>query len=133
MKNINEIFHKNDLVRTTCREEIVKAIIGSPIPLSEEEIKTTVYGKFDRTTFYRTFKTLIAKNVIHKIVIDNSIIKYALTEKQKLSKQHAHFYCQSCGKVFCLPGVNWEYNGLPENYKTEQTELLIKGICTNCN
>jgi Fur family ferric uptake transcriptional regulator len=133
MNNISKILRENDLIRTSCREEIIKVIMKSPTPLSEEEIKTKVSGKFDRTTFYRTFKTLNSKSVIHKIVIDNSIIKYALSDKVRHQKQHAHFYCQICSKVFCLPEVKWEYTGLPENYRTEQTELLIKGICTNCN
>lgn len=71
MKQTTEIFHENDLVRTSCRQEIVQAIINSPTPLSEEEIKTNITGNFDRTTYYRTFKILMAKGVIHKIVIDN--------------------------------------------------------------
>ena len=133
MKQISEILHENNLVRTSCRELIIQAIVESPTPLSEEEIKTAVSGNFDRTTFYRTFKTLIAKGVIHKIVIDNTLIKYAITEKQNRTTQHAHFYCLKCSRVYCIPEVNWEYKGLPDNYKPEQAELLLKGYCTKCN
>lgn len=133
MKKITEILQQNNLIRTSCREEIIKTIVESPTPLSEEEVKTAISSNFNRTTFYRTFKTLIAKEVIHKIVIDNTLIKYAITEKQNLTKQHAHFYCQSCSRVFCIPEVSWEYNGLPDYYKPEQAELLIKGYCTKCN
>jgi len=133
MKRTTEILHENDLLRTPCRQEIVQAIINSPMPLSEEEIKDSISGNFDRTTFYRTFKTLMAKGVIHKIVIDNTLVKYAITEKQNQPKRHAHFYCLNCGRVFCIPKINWEYTGLPESFKVEQAELLIKGYCTNCN
>ena len=133
MKQITEILHENDLVRTSCRELIIQAIVESPTPLSEEEIKSTVSGNFDRTTFYRTFKTLLTKEVIHKIVIDNTLVKYAITEKQDQNKQHAHFYCLGCNNVFCIPEVQYTYTGLPDNYKPEQAELLIKGYCTNCN
>jgi Fur family transcriptional regulator, ferric uptake regulator len=133
MKQITKILHENDLVRTGCRQEIVQAILNSPTPLSEEEIKVSISGNFDRTTFYRTFKILMAKGVIHKIVIDNTLVKYAITEKQNKTKQHAHFYCLNCGRVFCVPKVNWEYTGLPESFKAEQAELLIKGYCTKCN
>ena len=133
MKQITKILHENDLVRTSCRQEIVQAIINSPMPLSEEEIKVSISGNFDRTTFYRTFKTLMAKVVIHKIVIDNTLVKYAITEKQNQAKQHAHFYCLNCNRVFCIPEVTWECTGLPESFKAEQAELLIKGYCTNCN
>lgn len=133
MKEFSEILHQNDLVRTSCREEIIKAIVESPTPMSEEELKTAISGNFDRSTFYRTFKTLISKGVIHKIVVDNTLVKYAITEKQNQTKQHAHFYCLNCGRVFCLPEINYEYSGLNKSYKAEQTELMIKGYCTNCN
>ena len=133
MEQISEILRENDLVRTSCREEIIKAIVESPTPLSEEEIKTVISGNFDRTTFYRTLKKLIEKEVIHKIVIDKTLIKYAITKKKNQTKQHAHFYCLRCSKVYCIPEVNWEYKDLPDNYKPKQTELLIKGYCTNCN
>jgi Fur family ferric uptake transcriptional regulator len=133
MKKITEILHKNDLVRTSCREEIIKAFVESPNPLSKDEVKTAVSGNFDRTTFYRTFKTLLRKEVIHKIVIDNTIVKYAISKNQNQAEQHAHFFCKKCNMVFCIPEVNWTYKGLPDNYNAEQAEILIKGYCTNCN
>ena len=133
MKQIREILQKNDLVRTSCREKIIHVLASSAAPLSEDEIKLSVKGNFDRTTFYRTFKTLIAKGIIHKIVIDNTLTKYALSQNQDEGHQHAHFYCLSCKQVFCLPQVQWDYSNLPEKYNVTETELLIKGYCSNCN
>lgn len=133
MGKISEILHQNNLVRTSCREEIIKAIVESPTPLSEEEIKAAISGHFDRTTFYRTFKTLIAKEVIHRIVIDNTLVKYAITEKENQSGRHAHFYCLKCNNVFCIPEVKWEYSGLPDCFQPEEAGLLIKGYCKKCN
>lgn len=68
MKQVKDILHKNDLVHTSCREGIMQVIASSTIPLSEDEIKARVRGDFYRTTFYRTFKILITKGIIHKIV-----------------------------------------------------------------
>ena len=132
MKHVKDFLHKNDLAYTSCREGIVQVIASSTIPLSEDEIKARVRGVFDRTTFYRTFKILITKGVLHKIVIDNTLVKYALNREQGTEKQHAHFYCLNCKKVFCLPQVKWEYSQLPDIYKPIETDLLIKGYCKNC-
>lgn len=132
MNKVKDILSKNDLVCTSCREEIMQVITSSATPLSEDEIKSSIHGNFDRTTFYRTFKTLIAKGIIHKIVIDNTLIKYALSQEQNIEKQHAHFYCIACKKVFCLPQVKWEYSQLPNTFEVTETELLIKGYCENC-
>ena len=133
MKQIKEILLKNNLVRTSCREEIIQAIVASDNPLSEEEIKSCVSSNFNRTTFYRTFKTLLAKEIIHKIVVDNTLVKYALSQNQETEKQHAHFFCLSCKKVLCLPQIEWKYSNLPNNFKVTETELLIKGYCNTCN
>jgi Fur family ferric uptake transcriptional regulator len=132
MNRIKDILHKNGLVRTSCREEIVHALASSATPLSEHEIKSSIQDSFDRTTIYRTFKTLIAKGIIHKIVIDNTMMKYALSQNPEPEKQHAHFYCMSCKKVFCLPSVKWDYSQLPDLYRATEAELLIKGYCNNC-
>jgi len=133
MKQSTDILHENDLVRTSCREEIINAIVESSTPLSEEEVNTAITGNFDRTTFYCTFKTPLTNGIIHKIVIVNTLVKYAITEKQKQTKQHAHFYCLNCNKVFCIPEVSLKYTRLPEGYKAKQEELLEEGFCPNCN
>lgn len=114
MKQVKDILHKNDLAHTSCRERIVEVIASSTIPLSEDEIKAIVNDVYDSTTFYHTFKILITKGIIHKIVIDNTLDKYALNREQGTEKQHAHFYCLNCKKVFCLPQVKWEYSQLPD-------------------
>lgn len=132
MRQSHEILKQNDLIRTSCREEIVNVIANSATPLSEEEIKASINSNFDRTTFYRTFKTLLSKSIIHKIVIDNTLVKYALTHYEDVKKKHAHFYCIACNKVFCIPQVQWEFSDFPDEFSVVETELLIKGYCSNC-
>ncbi len=132
MKQIKEILHKNDLVCTSCREEIIRVFTSSDTPQSEEEIKTQVNVSFNRSTFYRTFKTLLDKDIIHKIVIDNNNVKYALTKLEEIKKHHAHFFCEKCENVFCIPSVEWNYSNLSSEYIVKETELIIKGYCKNC-
>jgi len=44
----------------------------------EQQIRERLEGNYDRTTFYRSFKVLQECRIIHKIVIDNQFVKYAL-------------------------------------------------------
>lgn len=132
MERITEILHRNDLVRTSCREIIIQIIATSGAPLSEEEIKLRVNNNFDRTTFYRTFKTLLAKGILHKIVIDSAVVKYALTTDFSKKNQHVHFFCIRCNKVLCMPQVEWSYSNLPEQCSVTGAELIIKGYCEHC-
>ena len=128
-----EILHKHNLVRTSCRQSIIDTIVTTGHGISEDEIKKMVEATYDRTTFYRSFKTLIENNIIHKIVVDNQLVKYALTENNPESKKHIHFYCNQCGIVECLPDAEINIPALPDGYTQVETELIIKGFCNKCN
>ncbi len=128
-----DILHKHNLVRTSCRQSIIDTIVNSGFAISEEEIKQKIEGTYDRTTFYRSFKTLIENGIIHKIVVDNQLVKYALSESRQISKNHVHFYCNGCGIVECLPGAEIELPQLPAGYQQIEAELIIKGLCKKCN
>lgn len=128
-----EILHKHNLVRTSCRQSIIDAIVKTGHAISEEEIKSQVEATYDRTTFYRTFRTLIENNIIHKIVVDNQLVKYALSENNAESKKHVHFYCNQCMVVECLPDIEIKTPPLPKGYQHTETELIIKGLCNICN
>lgn len=132
MKSI-EILHKHNLVRTSCRQNIIETVASAEHAISEEEIKSKVEGTYDRTTFYRTFKTLIESKIIHKIVVDNQLVKYALTENNRISEKHIHFYCNKCGVVECLPVAEINSPQLPDGYRQVQTDLMVKGYCNKCN
>jgi Fur family ferric uptake transcriptional regulator len=128
-----EILHRHNLVRTSCRQSIIDTIANSGFAVSEEEIKQKVEGYYDRTTFYRSFKTLLEKCIIHKIVVDNQLVKYALSTRKTESENHVHFYCNQCGLVECLSGTGLTIPDLPVGYTQTDTELIIKGNCKNCN
>jgi Fur family ferric uptake transcriptional regulator len=128
-----DILHKHNLIRTSCRQSIIDTIVNSGYAISEDEIKHKAEGTYDRTTFYRSFKTLIENNIIHKIVVDNQLVKYAITENNPVIQKHIHFYCSQCGIVECLPDAEVNTPKLPNGYKLVQTELIVKGFCDKCN
>ncbi len=127
-----DILTSHNLKRTSCREGIIDVILAADNPLGEKEIREKLYGNYDRTTFYRSFKTLEEHKVIHKIVVDNNLVKYALDNSITHKKEHAHFYCKACNSVKCLENVPVEFPVLPDGYSGTETELIIKGTCALC-
>lgn len=128
-----EILLKHNLKRTSCRQSIIDTIADCGHAISEDEIKQKVEATYDRTTFYRSLKTLIEKNIIHKIVVDNQVVKYALTEGETIGTDHVHFYCNTCETVMCMPDTKIKIPDLPKGYRHQETELVIKGLCNKCN
>lgn len=127
-----DILHKHNLIRTSCRQGIIDTLAAAGAAISEEEIKQIIGDTYDRTTLYRTFKTLVESGIIHKIVVDNQLVKYALSTSKTDSENHVHFYCNNCGLVECLPGAGLTIPELPDGYTQTNAELIIKGNCKNC-
>ena len=127
-----KVLSGHNLKRTSCREGIIEVIMTAGKALSENEIRERLAGNYDRTTFYRSFKTLEEHAIIHKIVVDNQLVKYALDNSVTRKKEHAHFYCNNCGAVLCLESVPVVQPVLPDGYTGEETEVIIKGTCALC-
>ena len=127
-----EILSSHNLKRTSCREGIIDVIMTSKTALSENEIRDSLVGNYDRTTFYRSFKTLEENKIIHKIVVDNQLVRYALDNSVTHKKEHAHFYCNECKTVRCLDSVEIEEPALPPGFSKSEVEVVIKGTCNIC-
>ena len=127
-----EVLNSHHLKRTSCREGIIEVIMTADQALSENEIREQLSGNYDRTTFYRSFKTLEKHKIIHKIFIDNQTAKYALDNSITHKKEHPHFYCNDCHAVQCLESVPIHGFQLPDGFMEDEIEILIKGICASC-
>lgn len=125
LKNLN-------LKRTSCREGIIEVVLAANEALSENEIRERLARNYDRATFYRSFKILIEHKIIHKIVVNNQLVKYALDNTVTHKNKHAHFYCNECNALKCMENVPVQKYQLPEGFADIETEVLIKGICANC-
>ncbi len=128
----HELLIEHGLKRTSCREGIIAVVESAGHPLSELEIRQRLSGNYDRTTFYRSFKTLEESGIIHKIVIDNSVVRYALAITITQKSNHAHFFCVACGTVHCMESIPIAAPALPDGFTSDETEMIIKGTCKSC-
>lgn len=112
---------------------ILDLMITSGHALSENEIREKLEQNYDRTTFYRSFKTLNERGIIHKIVIDSQVVKYELSSSISNKGQHAHFYCNVCDTVQCIEVAEIPDVMVPKDFKTYEVELMVKGQCDKCS
>lgn len=136
LKNMNpvEILQQHNIKKTSPRIAIIQALQKGGIPLSEAEIKVEMGDLYDRITFYRTVQTMAEVGILHRIVIDNTLVKYALNPCNKEHchhTNHAHFFCRKCNELTCLDDIEIEAQ-IPEGYIREEMELLIRGVCSHC-
>lgn len=134
--DIAELLKDKGLKKTNARITISSILSQSVLPLSEQDIKKKMGNDYDRVTFYRTVQVLIEAGIIHRIIVDNTQIKYAFTKTNKNEPdktEHIHFYCTECHKLSCLENVAVAHYELPEGYTQSECAVLIKGICKSCN
>jgi Fur family ferric uptake transcriptional regulator len=90
----------------------------------------------DMSTLYRTLKTFVEHNILHTIDDGSGTIKYAkcidgcICEPQDL---HYHFHCLACKKTICLTEQSIPSVQLPKNYSMSEANMVVKGICAECN
>lgn len=134
--NAINILDLHDIKKTAARVAIIEAISEHNRPLSELEIKVRMGEAFDRITFYRNMHTLVDCGIIHKIVVDNTVVKYGLNccdSAHVHRNEHAHFYCETCDDVTCMNDIKIPSFVLPDGFASADSDIIIKGKCKKCN
>lgn len=133
---LNDILHRRQLSSTESRRKILTLFLNSDDALTHGDIEKEVGQKYDRVTIYRTLQTFEEKGIIHSIPTADNSIKYALCkecEEGHHHDDHVHFICSNCDKTICLDDVVSPKIDLPTGYAADNVQVIIKGICADCN
>lgn len=135
-KSSPKILREHNLRITECRSQVLKLFMERLNALSNADVEGILRDTFDRVTIYRTLKTFLEKGIIHKVLDDTGILKYALCKdqchKDSHNHQHVHFKCKHCGQTTCLEEVKIPHISLPKGFIQIDSNLLISGICGEC-
>ena len=136
MEESIRILKANRLSKTEVRKKILELFMQSDIALSLPEIESS-FEKIDRITLYRTLKTFESKGIIHKAIDGTNHPKYAMCsghcDEHSHHDNHAHFHCTACEKTICLDHVlTPNIPNLPAGYSVNETNLILSGVCIDC-
>ena len=133
---VADILKASNLSITASRKSILELFKLSTGALAHADIEKKSSAQFDRVTIYRTLQTFVDKGIIHTIpTVDNSVL-YALC-KDDCSEghhhdNHVHFICDTCDITYCLDHVTIPTLVLPKGFTQKQTDVVVGGICKNC-
>ena len=133
---LNDILRRKHLSVTDSRKKILSLFLAAHDALAHGDIETKAGEKFDRVTVYRTLQTFVEKGIIHTIPTADNSIRYALCkdcEEGHHHDDHVHFVCTNCNKTICLDDVVSPKIDLPQGYVAETTQVVINGVCKDCN
>lgn len=82
-----------------------------------------------KTTVYNTLNLFIEKGAVQMLTIDEKNARY----DADISK-HAHFYCNSCGKVYDIMNLKPDAYEVPSGLPFDITSMQLSyyGTCKNC-
>jgi Fur family ferric uptake transcriptional regulator len=134
MTNSLSILKNHKLRITDCRLAIIQEFLEKQVALAHSDLEDRLNSKFDRVTIYRSLKTFLDKDLIHKVLDDSGATKYALCshEEENHNHEHVHFKCEKCGETTCLDSIGLPKITLPEGFKKREMNLLIQGSCSKC-
>lgn len=104
-------------------------------PLTHEELMDRLgVGSFDKATIYRILADLTEVGLLGKMDLGDHIWRYELRDAcREVADDHAHFLCEDCGEVTCLPGLELRApTGLPAVLRGADFRVKVTGRCGDC-
>src|SRR5690554_7748267 len=130
-----EILKDNQLRVTSCRRAVLQTFLQRQVALSHPDLEDELKESYDRVTIYRTLKTFLDSDLIHKVLDDSGATKYTLClhDVQTHDHEHVHFKCLKCGQTNCIEEVSLHSIQLPNGYIASEMNLLVQGTCKKCS
>ena len=88
----------------------------------------------DKSTIFRTLTLLSEAHLLHDIDDGSGSHKYCVChhDDTRHCQGHVHLTCTRCHRTFCLTDITIPPVPLPEGFVAEETEYVVKGICSHC-
>ena len=124
------------LRQTPVRRAVLQALADKGYALSGSEIEQEIGADTDRITLYRTLKSFEQSGLIHRVIDDSDVLRYAACSIDCTSMahfdNHVHFKCGVCAHTYCLNQVAIPVVQLPGGFAAERRDYLLSGTCQHC-
>jgi len=139
-KQNEKILRQFGLKVTSTRLLVLEVLKSSRAALSHGDILEKTRGsRLDKVTLYRTLDTFVTNGIAHKVASENRNWLYALQPMDcnySLDDDHAHFICDYCDRIYCLPVQTRNRMPAPEaeeGFVIRAHEYRLHGVCPQCH
>ena len=131
-----QLLSQHGLRNTAMRRSVLELLSRAPFALASSEIEQQLGEDVDRITLYRTLKSFEEKGLIHRVPDNTDVAKYAACSiecsQHAHFDNHVHFKCSRCQHTYCLQQVSIPAVALPAQFKAENRDYLLQGVCGKC-
>lgn len=89
----------------------------------------------DKSSIFRVLTLFLKHDVVHAFEDGRGVMNYELCNEHgecHHHDNHVHFYCEVCGRSFCMENVPVPVFALPPGFCQHSASFVIKGECPNC-
>lgn len=134
-KEIQELMQAHGVHVTANRITIALALAGAGRPMSLGELETEL-DTIDKSGISRALTLFRANHMVHVLEDGSDSVRYELClsgDEHSDADEHVHFYCEKCGKTFCLSDIAIPQVTLPKGWEQYNINYMIKGVCPACS
>lgn len=135
MKEAENILINHNVRPTANRIIVLDTLLKSHNPISISDIEIAI-ETIDKSTIFRTLTTFLNHEIVHAIEDGSGALKYEVCHGQEHctpADRHVHFYCEKCGRTYCLESTGIPEVMLPDGFVRHSINYIVKGICRKCN
>lgn len=133
---LEEFLESKGIKPTANRILVIRELLKASRPISMTDLESIFDHTVDKTSIFRVLELFAQKEIVHVIEDGSRSLKYELCRSHPchtISDQHAHFFCERCKEIFCLPDIRMPIVELPEGYQPHAINYVIKGLCPGCS
>ena len=135
IENVESCLNESGVSPTPNRLLVLRAIAESTLPQSLSEIEATL-ETLEKSSISRVLNLLETRGVIHAVQDGRGGTKYeichAAGHNHSQFDMHTHFYCTRCRRTFCFEDIAVPQVNVPEGFRTESVNYMLKGVCPEC-
>lgn len=133
-----KILKNANLRQTKQRQTVLKVLLESENPISQDQITTRLNGPAkaapNKVTVYRILECLRKKNIIHKAFTKNRTDFYELANNCSKTQCHPHFTCTKCHKTLCIKNAKIPIAEIADQgFQVKHQKVELEGICPECS
>lgn len=134
-EKLADILERAGVRPTANRIMILRSLMQADGPASMGELEARL-DTVDKSGISRTLALLCARHLVHTFEDGHGVSRYELchagADCDTDDDIHAHFFCQECGRVYCLDDVTVALPQLPDGFLPRSVNFMIKGVCADC-
>jgi len=130
------LLKQGQLRATSPRLAVLVALHEHGAPMRHEQVMDELSAAaFDRATVWRILSDLADRGLLRRMDLGDRVWRYELFDACRTAEDdHAHFLCDDCGTVSCLPPLELRARDgqLPSELLGADIRLRVSGTCADC-